>query len=97
MRLKTPKNQILEDWHDLTGATPTARDESYLPAVPSLSCDPLTKLIQFVLLLPINVDSGETLDEFQQTFNIKMNLKIFSLLLPSRPIMLQLAALSDIC
>lgn len=64
MRLKTPKKQIVEDWGDLTGlglegAAPLARDESYQPIVPSLSCDPLAKLIQFVLLLPITVDTGK--------------------------------------
>jgi hypothetical protein len=63
MRLKTPKNQIVEDWQDLTGlwldgATPLLRDESYQPVVPILSCDPLAKLIQFVLLLPITIDTG---------------------------------------
>jgi len=62
MKVMAPRQQLTDEWAALTGLWLKGRDLGKIMLkdnkVPSLLQDPLALMLNFILLLPVNVDLG---------------------------------------
>ena len=65
MKVMAPRQQLTDEWAALTGLWLKVRDLGKVMLkdnkVPSLLQDPLALMLNFILLLPVNVDLGNFL------------------------------------
>ncbi len=65
MKVMAPRQQLTDEWAALTGLWLKGRDMGKVMLkdnkVPNLLQDPLALMLNFILLLPVNVDLGNIL------------------------------------
>jgi hypothetical protein len=65
MKVMAPRQQLSDEWAALTGLWLTSDNQGKLMLkdnkVPLLLQDPLALMIHYILLLPVNIDLGESL------------------------------------